>query len=159
MSKAINRKIISKIYQTLLIKTSHTMVTHKNKVYLISMRKFLQSFTEIPYHTIYSLYHTTSLWSFWAICMPCVVRLFEVPHYQMRTFSNRKIKPCEDRVCSITERHLTIILLPAVRLRTIDFRFTTHPIEASSVYSLTLSRIPKRFALIEAWIFNRLAVA
>ena len=135
------------------------MVTHKNKVYLISMREFLQSFTEIPYHTIYSLYHATCLWSFWAIRMPSVVRLFEVPHYQMRTFGSRKIKPSEDRVCSIAERHLTIILLPAVRLRTIDFRFTTNPIEASSVYSLTLSRIPKRFALIECRIFNRLAVS
>ena len=81
MSKAINRKIISKIYQTLLIKTRHTMVTHKNKVYLLTMRKFLQTFTEITDHTIYSLYHATCLCSFWAIRMPCVVRLFEVPHY------------------------------------------------------------------------------
>ena len=61
--------------------------------------------------------HTEGLGGLWALMMPRVVRLLNIPHDEVRTVSLGELKPTQYGVGSVCVGDFVVELLPAIWLR------------------------------------------
>ena len=80
------------------------------------------------------------------------IRLFHIPHNQMRTYIFRQLQPRDHGISTIWKRNRFIKRLPYWRLATRQRHLATDPIEGSGTNPLAFRRIPNRFSTIKSRI-------